>query len=421
MIGDAVWIEQALARLVATSSLSGEEAAAQAVVESLMREAGADDVRIVPVNEVVLQDCYGFVTPTPTEHMFAVVGTWGRREEGRFVLLNGHIDTVPATPGWAIDPLAPRVVDGWMNGLGSADMKAGLVGAIAGVARAKAAGALRGYVEIQSVPDEEAGGGTGTLACVDQLLAEGRIPDFAIVCEPTSVEIATCQIGSRAMLFKFGGRQAHANMKHQGVSAVEAAMTLAHDLMGWATAPRRKTHPLLGPASVNIGSIKGGIGATSVAADCEMEVCFTYHPADESCLIAETDAIIADWRARQNPVITLDVRELHNVKPFSTELDLTPIKALARALGRDEVRPRGFPAGSDGRLISGLLKCPTVIFGPGDVSRIHKVDEAVQLAEVFVHAEAVERLLSSSLDLDQIRRDRSTQKAPNSSARLRRM
>ena len=48
-----------------------------------------------------------------------------------------------------------------MNGRGSADMKAGLVGAIAGVARAKAAGTLRGYVEVQSVPDEEDGGGTG--------------------------------------------------------------------------------------------------------------------------------------------------------------------------------------------------------------------------------------------------------------------
>jgi acetylornithine deacetylase len=397
VIGDAAWIERALAKLVATSSLSGEEEAAQAVVETLMREAGADCVRIAPVDAATLRDRYGFATPTPTERMFAVVGAWGRRKDGPFVLLNGHVDTVAAAPGWAIDPLTPRVADGWMNGLGSADMKAGLVGAIAGVARAKAAGALRGYVEIQSVPDEEAGGGTGTLACVDQLLTEGRIPDFAIVCEPTSVEIATSQIGSRAMLFKFRGRQAHANMKHRGVSAVEAAIELARDLMGWATAPRRKAHPLLGPASVNIGRIEGGNGATSVAADCRMEVCFTYHPADEPQLIAETDAIIAAWRAKQNPLIALDVRELHNVKPFSTEPDLAPIKALARALGRNEVHPRGFPAGSDGRLISGLLKCPTVIFGPGDVARIHKVDEAVELAEVFAHVEAIERFLSSGV------------------------
>src|SRR5690606_37657780 len=128
-------------------------------------------------------------------------GSWGDPASGPFVVLNGHVDTVPATAGWAIDPYEPRITDGWMNGLGSADMKAGVVGAIAAVARARAAGTLRGYVEIQSVPDEEDGGGTGTLACVDELLDKGRIPDFAIVCEPTKVEIATAQVGSRAMHF----------------------------------------------------------------------------------------------------------------------------------------------------------------------------------------------------------------------------
>ena len=104
----------------------------------------------------------------------------------------------------------------------------------------------------------------------------------------------------------------------------------------------RKVHALLGPPSVNIGRIEGGIGATSVANDCRMEVCFTYHPEDEPLLLAETDAIVAEWRARQNPAITLEVRELHNVRPFTTEPVLDPVKSLARALGRERVSPRGF-------------------------------------------------------------------------------
>ena len=62
------------------------------------------------------------------------------------------------------------------------------------------------------------------------------------------------------------------------------------------------------------------------------------------------------------------------------------------------VDPRGFPAGSDGRLISRLLKSPTVIFGPGDVTRIHKIDEAVELAEVSARARALEKFLSSGID-----------------------
>jgi hypothetical protein len=128
MIGDRAWIEGALARLISTSSPSGQEAAAQQFVEQMMREVGADTVRRVFVDAAALRDAYGFETPTPTEGMFAVVGEWGRRAASPFVLLNGHIDTVPATHGWAIDPLEPRITEGWMNGLGSADMKSGLVG-----------------------------------------------------------------------------------------------------------------------------------------------------------------------------------------------------------------------------------------------------------------------------------------------------
>ena len=90
-------------------------------------------------------------------------------------------------------------------------------------------------------------------------------------------------------------------MKIRGQSAVEAAIELARDLESWAHMPKRKVHPLLGPASVNIGRIEGGIQATSVASDCRMEVCFTYHPEDEHLLLDETDAIVADWRARQSP------------------------------------------------------------------------------------------------------------------------
>jgi acetylornithine deacetylase len=297
MIGDRQWIETSLARLVSTSSLSGREGKAQGLARDLMIEAGTDDVRIVPVGAAVLRERYDFRTPTPTEGMFAVVGAWGLPSNSPFVVLNGHVDTAPAAPGWSVDPLEPTVTNGWMNGLGSADMKAGVIGAIAG-SPARAARSLRAYVEVQTVPDEEDGGGTGTLACVHELLTRKRIPDFAVVCEPTRVQIATSQIGSRAVEYSIRGVQAHANMKHRGVSAVEAAIELARDLEGWAHASRRSEHPLLSPASVNIGRIEGGVGATSVAPSCRMEVCFTYHPDDEALLLSETEEITDGVRGK---------------------------------------------------------------------------------------------------------------------------
>lgn len=395
MIGDDDWTAAALARLIAISSRSGAEQHAQDEVERLMRAAGAE-VRRVPVDADALRARYGFVTPTPTEGMQAVVGRWGEPGEGApFVVLNGHVDTVAPTGEWVVDPLDPRITDGWMNGLGAADMKAGLVSAIAAAARASASGELRGVVEVQSVPDEEAGGGTGSLTCIDQLVRQGRRPDLVVVCEPTARSVATAQVGSRAMRFRVRGVAAHANTKALGVNAVEAALALVGRLVAWAERPERGRHPLLPAPSVNVGRITGGVGATTVAAECDVEVCFTYHPDDSPRLAADVDAAVAAWRAAQDPRITVEYADLHDVRPFETDPELPIVRALRAAVDGATGPPSGFPAGSDGRLFHEVLSSPTVIFGPGDIRRIHRADEAVELADVARHAAALASFLTT--------------------------
>ena len=46
--------------------------------------------------------------------------------KGNGLMLNGHMDTVPAGDGWKYDPFAAKIVDGKLYGRGSSDMKAGL-------------------------------------------------------------------------------------------------------------------------------------------------------------------------------------------------------------------------------------------------------------------------------------------------------
>jgi acetylornithine deacetylase len=395
VIGDDDWISASLARLVAISSRSGAEQRAQNEVERLIREAGAE-VRRVPVDANRLRDRYGFASPTPSDGMFAVVGRWGEPRDGApFVVLNGHVDTVAPTGEWAIDPLDPRITDGWMNGLGTADMKAGLVSAIAAAGRAAASGELRGIVEVQSVPDEEAGGGTGSLTCIDELVGQRRRPDLVVVCEPTARSVATAQVGSRAMRFRVRGLEAHANTKAQGVNAIEAALALAGRLAAWADRPERGRHPLLPAPSVNVGRITGGVGATTVAADCEFEVCFTYHPGDAADLAADVDAAVAAWRAGQDPRVAVESVELHNVRPFETDPELPVVRALRAAVDGGAGASSGFPAGSDGRLFHEVLGSPTVIFGPGDIRRIHRANEAVELADVAMHTAALASFLTA--------------------------
>lgn len=106
---------------------------------------------------------------------------------GRSLLLNGHIDTVP--PGkktWGRDPWSGEIHDGRLNGLGSFDMKSGVAAQAVAVAALHRAGvSLAGDVILQSVVDEEWGGGGGTLAA----LLRGERADAAIISEGTQLEI----------------------------------------------------------------------------------------------------------------------------------------------------------------------------------------------------------------------------------------
>jgi acetylornithine deacetylase len=87
----------------------------------------------------------------------------GGTGHGRSLLLNGHIDTVPAQRArWGEDPWSGSIRDGRMYGLGAFDMKAGLVAQFGAVCALHRAGIrLEGDLICESVIDEEWGGGGG--------------------------------------------------------------------------------------------------------------------------------------------------------------------------------------------------------------------------------------------------------------------
>jgi acetylornithine deacetylase len=106
---------------------------------------------------------------------------------GKSLLLNGHMDTVPAGKApWATSPWSPSLRKGRIYGLGSIDMKGGLV-AQAGVACALRMAGVRlgGDLICESVVDEEWGGGGGTLAA----RLRGDSADACVVSEGTQLAL----------------------------------------------------------------------------------------------------------------------------------------------------------------------------------------------------------------------------------------
>lgn len=110
--------------LVRTRSYSGEEEAAARLIAARMETLGYDEVRI---------DRFG-----------SVVGRMG--SGAKVILFDSHIDTVKVfdEDQWTMPPFSGAVVDGYLWGRGSVDMKSGAAAAIYAAAIAKSRGLLEG-------------------------------------------------------------------------------------------------------------------------------------------------------------------------------------------------------------------------------------------------------------------------------------
>ena len=86
------------------------------------------------------------------------------------LLLQGHVDVVPADPaGWQQPPFGGDLVDGYLWGRGSLDMKGGIAMMLYAVTRAKADGMTpAGDIVLALVCDEESGGNQGARYLVEE-------------------------------------------------------------------------------------------------------------------------------------------------------------------------------------------------------------------------------------------------------------
>ena len=133
-----------LERLVAAPSTVGREMTAQQVVRDELDRLGFE-TSVQPIGEDIAADPVAGVPQRPYAGRGNVIGHLGAGS-GPSLLLNGHIDVVPAeAPLWSAPPFRPVRRDGWLLGRGSGDMKGGfaLASLALGALQAAAPGWLR--------------------------------------------------------------------------------------------------------------------------------------------------------------------------------------------------------------------------------------------------------------------------------------
>ena len=158
-----------------------------------MQEFFAEQMRHARFDSVVMK-AYDAEGKRPN-----VVATRKGRGGGRSLAFNGHSDVVPISypERWEFPPFSPEVKDGKLYGRGTSDMKGGLAAAFYALkALADCDIALKGDVVLHSSVGEESQ--SAETIGAERAVKELYHTDFAIVCEPSNLEV---QIASSALVF----------------------------------------------------------------------------------------------------------------------------------------------------------------------------------------------------------------------------
>lgn len=384
-----------LSALTAHPSTRGNEQSAQGFMADELAARGYEiDCWQIDIAEI--QHLPGF-SPVlgPYEDAVNVVGIHRpTSQQGRSLILNGHIDVVPAGPldMWDSPPFEPRVAGGWLYGRGGGDMKAGLAANLFALDALGTCGlAPAGNVYFQSVVEEECTG-NGALAC----LARGYSADAALIPEPFSEHLVTAQLGVIWFQVHLKGLPTHVAYAGSGSNAIEAAFPLIdalHQMEHRWNAPEKRPdeyahmHHAL---NLNIGKIEGGDWTSSVPAWSVFDVRMAIFPGQSiDAAKAEIEQVIMD-AARENAFLRNSLPEIvyhgFHAEGYALSRDssahatsaIAALDAAHQSVSGEPLQREAITATTDARFFGLYADTPALVYGPR-AEAIHGFNERVEL------------------------------------------
>ena len=300
------------------------------------------------------------------------------------ILLAPHLDTVPAA---SAKQFAPLKKNGRIYGRGACDTKgsvAAMLTALIALANDPGRPAHTEIIFAGLIDEEEGQRGSRALA------ASGLKADMAIVGEPTELKIVTAHKGNLWLRFETRGKAAHGSHPELGKNAIHE-MARVVDLLetDYAVQLRGRRHPLLGHATISVGTISGGIQANVVPDSC-------FITADRRTMPGETEQTVRreiEQLLRQRG-LSATVRDSKATvcRPLETDWKLPLVQQFFRSIGQRKA------AGVDYYCDAAVLAqagIPSVVFGPGNIAQAHTSDEWISIRSLDQGAALLLQFLKS--------------------------
>ncbi len=273
------------------------------------------------------------------------------------ILLNSHHDTVKPNPSWTLDPFTPLEREGKLYGLGSNDAGGCLVSLMMTFCHFYERADMTHNLLLVASAEEEISGRDGLELVLPELPPIG----FAIVGEPTQMQLAIAEKGLLVLDCVAHGRSGHA-ARNEGENAIYKALRDIH----WLTTYQfPKVSPTLGLIRASVTIINAGTQHNVVPDTCTFTV----------------DVRVTEQYTLEEVVAIIQTHIESEVHPRSVRLKPSgisvghPIVQAGLALGRHTY---GSPTTSD----QAVLTCPSLKCGPGDSARSHTADEFIFLNEI---------------------------------------
>lgn len=349
LYNDAV---ELLKSLVRTPSISGSEQDTAALIEKFLMMHGVENIERQDNNVWAYNKMFDASKPT--------------------ILLNSHHDTVKPNSAYTRNPYEASVEGDKLYGLGSNDAGASVVGLLSAFLHFYNDTDLKYNLCIAITAEEENTGRHG----LESILARLKGLEFAIVGEPTLMQMAIAERGLVVLDCTAHGKAGHA-AREEGDNAIYKAIK---DIEWLRTYKFPKQSELFGAVKMTVTQIEAGSQHNVVPAECKFVV----------------DVRVTDRYTNQEVVDVIRQNVASEVKERSFRLRPSyispehPIVRAGLALGRTTY---GSPTTSD----QALLDIPSLKIGIGDSARSHSADEYVGLSEIEQGIEIYIKMLNQVL------------------------
>jgi len=284
------------------------------------------------------------------EDRFNVFVAWG----DPIVTLSTHMDTVP--------PFFPSREEGeYIWGRGSCDAK-GIIAAMVGAAEKLLAFGTKNFGLLFVVGEERNSAGAITAS------KSPRGSRYLINGEPTENKLALASKGVLRFELISRGRLAHSAYPELGESAIEKLLD-ALEAIRRVALPH---HALLGPSTMNIGTITGGRAPNVIADSARAEILVRL--VGDPASIRESFAAAVGGRAELTEVLCIPAMEFERVGGYPTTVVsyTTDVPMFGGAWGQP------------------------LLLGPGSIHVAHTSEERVAKSDLLqainLYADAVRRL-----------------------------